>query len=167
MKETVKKEFGNSDNAKVLISHFKKAYLNHNNLADATHYLANSLFSDYGLVIVDGNDKELKKAFIPYAEKELTQHLSFNKITETTQDLNDLGYPQQVQPREINLFYLKENLRERIIEKDNKFFINETEISFSKEEILQELKEFPERFSPNALLWRRRTGILVSVKGLF
>ncbi len=152
VKETLKKEFGNSDNAKVLISHFKKAYLNHNNLADATHYLANSLFSDYGLVIVDGNDKELKKAFIPYAEKELTQHLSFNKITETTQDLNDLGYPQQVQPREINLFYLKENLRERIIEKDNKFFINETEISFSKEEILQELKEFPERFSPNALL---------------
>lgn len=152
IKEVLKKELGESENAHKLLSHFKKAYLKHDNLADATHYLANCLFSDYGLVIIDGNDKELKKAFIPYAEKELTENLSFNNITETTEYLTSLGYPQQVQPREINLFYLKENLRERIIEKDDRFYINETDISFSKEEILKELKDFPERFSPNALL---------------
>src|SRR5690606_19894853 len=49
-------------------------------------------------------------------------------------------------------FYLKENLRERIIEKEGQFYVNETDITFSKEEILKELHENPERFSPNALL---------------
>ncbi len=152
LNEQLKKEFGESENAKKLISYFSDAYTKHDNLADATRFLANCLFYHHGLVIIDGNDKELKKFFIPYAEKELTENLSFKKVSETTKKLTNLGFPEQVHPREINLFYLKENLRERIIEKDGMFYINETELSFSKEEILKELHENPERFSPNALL---------------
>lgn len=152
IKQQLKKEFGESDNAKKLISYFSDAYTKHNNLADATRFLANCLFYHHGLVIVDGNDKELKKCFIPYAEKELTENLSFKKVLETTEKLTNLGFSEQVHPREINLFYLKENLRERIVEQEGRFFVNETDISFSKEEILKELHEYPERFSPNALL---------------
>ncbi len=152
VKQQLKKEFGESENAKKLISYFSDAYTKHDNLADATRFLANCLFYHHGLVIVDGNDVALKKCFIPYAEKELTENLSFKKVSETTEKLTDLGFYEQVHPREINLFYLKENLRERIVEQDGRFFVNETDISFSKEEIVKELHENPERFSPNALL---------------
>tara|TARA_R110000823_G_scaffold70583_3_gene162694 strand:- start:31937 stop:33532 length:1596 start_codon:yes stop_codon:yes gene_type:complete len=152
VKQQLKKEFGESENAKKLISYFSDAYTKHDNLADATRFLANCLFYHHGLVIVDGNDVALKKCFIPYAEKELTENLSFKKVSETTEKLTDLGFSEQVHPREINLFYLKENLRERIVEQDGRFFVNETDISFSKEEIVKELHENPERFSPNALL---------------
>ena len=152
VKQQLKKEFGESENGKKLTSLFSNAYTKHDNLADATRYLANQLFYHHGLVIVDGNDTELKKCFIPYAEKELTENLSFKKVTETTERLVSIGFSEQVHPREINLFYLKENLRERIVERDGIFYVNETEISFSKEEILKELNDHPERFSPNALL---------------
>ena len=148
----LKKEFGESENGKKLSQYFSDAYTKHDNLADATRFLANKLFYNTGLVIVDGNDAELKKCFIPYAEKELTENLSFKEISKTTKRLTDLGFPEQVHPREINLFYLNENLRERIIEKEGRFYVNETDISFSKDEILEELKNHPERFSPNALL---------------
>jgi bacillithiol biosynthesis cysteine-adding enzyme BshC len=121
-------------------------------LADATRFLANCLFYHHGLVIVDGNDAALKKCFIPYAEKEFTENLSYKKVSETTEKLTALGFSEQVHPREINLFYLKENLRERIVEQEGRFYVNETDISFSKEEILKELHENPQRFSPNALL---------------
>ncbi len=150
--EVYSKQLGESDNAKKLIALFKESYLEHNNLTDATRYLGNALFSEYGLVIVDGNDTVLKKAFTPYAEKELFGNLSHKKVSETTKKLTALDYSEQVHPREINLFYLKENVRERIIERDGKFFVNETDISFSSEEIKSELKNHPERFSPNALL---------------
>ncbi len=152
VKQQLKKEFGESDNAKTLISYFSDAYLKHNNLADATRYLANTLFYHSGLVIIDGNDSQLKKSFIPYAEKEITDKLSYKMVSETTEKLTSLGYSEQVHPREINLFYLKENLRERIIEQEGRFYVNETDISFSKEEILTELHQNPQRFSPNALL---------------
>lgn len=152
VKQQLKKEFGESENAKQLISHFTDAYTQHDNLADATRFLANALFYHHGLVIIDGNDAEFKKCLVPYAEKELTENLSFKKVSETTEKLTSLGYSEQVHPREINFFYLKENLRERIIEQDGKFYVNDTDISFSKEEIITELHQNPELFSPNALL---------------
>lgn len=152
IKHRLKKEFGESKNGKALTALFSDAYTKHDTLAEATRYLANKFFYHHGLVIVDGNDAELKKCFIPYAERELTENLSFKKVVETTEKLVGLGFSEQVHPREINLFYLKEKLRERIIESDGTFYANETDLFFSKEEILMELHEHPERFSPNALL---------------
>jgi len=40
---------------------FTVAYLQHDNLAEATRFLVNELFKNYGLVIVDGDDKKLKE----------------------------------------------------------------------------------------------------------
>ncbi|MFT5103834.1 MAG: bacillithiol biosynthesis cysteine-adding enzyme BshC [Candidatus Latescibacterota bacterium] len=146
------KDLGESDNAKVLSNLFSEAYLKNHNLADATRYLGNELFKTYGLVIIDGNDAELKKAFVPFVKKEFDTQLAHAKVTEATSRLTALGYPEQVHPREINLFYLTEGSRERIIEKEGKFFINNSQKVFSGTEIHQELNEYPERFSPNVLL---------------
>ena len=54
------KALDGSKNAKYLIQLFKEAYVNHDNLTDATRYLTNELFSQYGLVIIDGDDTNLK-----------------------------------------------------------------------------------------------------------
>lgn len=148
----LKENFGFSDNAKQLLKLFKQAYLDHGTLTEATRYLGNALFTDYGLVVVDGNDIELKRAFIPYAVKELEDALSFKEVSKTTKKLVNAGYGEQVHPREINLFYLTAGVRERIIENDGVFLVNDTTITFTKAEILAELQSHPERFSPNALL---------------
>ncbi len=150
--KVVEKEFGKSENGKKLSQLFEDAYVKHKTLTAATRYLGNELFKEYGLVIVDGNDAQLKKAFIPYAEKEFTENLSFKKVTKTTERLIKAGYGEQVHAREINLFYLKEGLRERIVEIDGSFQVLETDLNFTKEELLKELQDYPERFSPNALL---------------
>ncbi|MFT5437369.1 MAG: bacillithiol biosynthesis cysteine-adding enzyme BshC [Ulvibacter sp.] len=148
----LKIQLGESDNAIKLTALFSEAYTNHENLADATRYLGNKLFSDYGLVIVDGNDKALKEEFAPYVKQELLEGNSYSEITATSNRLTDLGYPQQVFPREINLFYLADGIRERIIEKEGQFYVNDTSIKFSRDEILVELEKNPHNFSPNALL---------------
>ena len=148
----LKIELGESDNAIKLATLFSEAYIKHENLADATRYLGNKLFSDYGLVIVDGNDKNLKEGFASYVKQELLEGNSYSEITATSNRLTSLGYPQQVFPREINMFYLADGIRERIIEKDGKFYVNDTSIEFSRDEILVELEKNPHNFSPNALL---------------
>lgn len=143
-----------SKNAESLKKLFHEAYTNHTNLTDATRYLVNELFSETGLVILDGNDKELKRLFIPYAKEELLNQTSFNNVIETSKHLNNLpeNYKIQVNPREINLFYLNENLRERIVFEDEKYRVLNTEITWSKSELLKHLDEEPERFSPNVIL---------------
>lgn len=146
-------ELGNlglTDNLKEL---FKKAYLEHPNLAEATRYLANALFGNEGLVIVDGDDKSLKELLIPYAKKDILEHTPYGKISETIESLQGVSsdYNIQVNPREINYFYLKEGFRERIILKKGKYHVINTHIDFTKEELLKELDEHPERFSPNVV----------------
>jgi len=143
---------GNSEYANYLISLFKKSYMDKRSLAGATRYLANDLFAEYGLVIVDGNDAELKKQFIPYAEKELKKNQSYKCVEKTTLQLEGLGHKKQVHPRKINMFYIHDGIRERIIEKDETYFVNNTHIELTFDEIIKEVNDFPERFSPNALL---------------
>jgi bacillithiol biosynthesis cysteine-adding enzyme BshC len=143
-------ELGTSENAKYLKNLFEKCYFEHSNLADATRYLVNELFKKEGLVILDGDSAALKKLFIRYAKKELLEQTSFQKVTETNQLLKD--YFVQVNPREINLFYIEDNLRERIIHENEIYKVNNTKIEFTKEEILNELENHPEKFSPNVIL---------------
>ena len=145
------KELGISKNADYLRNLFSSAYLNHANLAEATRYLANELFKDYGLVIVDANDRGLKKQFAPFVADELLHQKSFKSVSETNKDLSK-AYGIQVNPREINLFYLKANLRERIVFEDGVYKVLNTEISWSKDAIQKELLEYPERFSPNVIM---------------
>jgi bacillithiol biosynthesis cysteine-adding enzyme BshC len=145
-------EIGSSKNAERLKNLFKKAYLGHSNLTDATFFLANELFKDYGLVILDADNKNLKREFLPYMEQELKEQISYKTTVPVTGNLKELEYGVQVNPREINLFYLANGLRERIIEQEGRYFVNTTEISWNREEILGELHKNPERFSPNVVL---------------
>ena len=122
--EEFSNELGLGNNAKYLRDLFKKSYLEHDNLADATRYLANELFKNEGLVIIDGDDSKLKKLFVPYAKEELLQQTSFKKVNETIPLLSN--YDVQVNPREINLFYIQDDLRERIIFENGFYKINNT-----------------------------------------
>ena len=150
--EVIGAAMGTSIQASYLRELFENAYLKHDDLASATRYLANALFADQGLVIVDGNDPKLKAAFAPYAKQELIAQKGHEVISATTADLVAAGYKEQVHPREINLFYLDQGLRERIVQVDDQYVINDTDLSFSEAEILAKLEANPEQFSPNALL---------------
>jgi len=72
-------------------------------------------------------------------------------VAETSTRL-EAHYKVQAHPRDINLFYLNDNLRERIEQRDSRYEVVNSDISFSREELLSELKEHPGRFSPNVIL---------------
>ena len=145
-------EIGSSKNAEQLKQWFQKAYLEHDNLADATRYLANEIFGEQGLVILDAHHPELKKFYVPIMKKELLEQVSFNSVQQKSEALEQQGYNVQVNSREINLFYIQKGLRERIIEKDGKFFVHDHDISWTGKDLIEHLEEHPEKFSPNVLL---------------
>ncbi len=150
--KTFSSEIGQGKNADYLRSLFEEGYVKHDNLADATRYIANKLFTKEGLVIIDANASELKRLFIPFIEKDLFSNTSYKKVTQTCELLSELGHKIQVNPREINLFYITENLRERIVFENEVFKVNDTNISWNKTDLLAEVNEFPERFSPNVIM---------------
>ena len=59
--EEFEKEFKYNDFGKELIDWMKEAYAEGNTLAEATKTLVNKLFADRGLLMIDGDDRELKE----------------------------------------------------------------------------------------------------------
>ncbi|MFK7814376.1 MAG: bacillithiol biosynthesis cysteine-adding enzyme BshC [Maribacter sp.] len=151
--DTFSNELGSSNNAETLKSLFKKAYLEHETLTEATRFLANEIFGDTGLVIVDGDDSELKRLLVPYIKQDVFEQTSFQKVSETVESLAAVSdaYGIQVNPREINYFYLIDGLRERIVANGDNYAVVDSEISWSKIELEKEIDDFPERFSPNVI----------------
>lgn len=143
---------GISKNGKKLGKLVEKAYLENDNLADATRVLVNSLFEQYGLVIINADDASLKTQFANIIKRDITEQNSARLTEETSEVLENNGYKSQVNGREINFFYLKENLRERIIKEGDLYTVNHTEIKFTEAELLAEIEQHPERFSPNVIM---------------
>lgn len=148
-KNQLLEKFSNNESFRAYLSDFYTQ--SDENLTAATRRFILDLFGRYGLVTVDGDSKELKELFSPVMEKELDSGFSGEAVSKTTELLLKEGYKDQVHPREINLFYLSEQSRERIVINDDQTF-SAGEKSWSKDEIFKELNSNPERFSPNVIL---------------
>jgi len=149
--EEFEKMLDSSENSDRLKELFTRSYLEHDTLTEATRYLANELFKDYGLLIIDGDDPGLKSLLIPYLKDELKARNSFKEVSKTN-ELLEKDYAIQVNPREINLFYLDEGIRERIVFEDGLYKVNETDLVFTEVEFMNLLDRSPEKFSPNVLI---------------
>jgi bacillithiol biosynthesis cysteine-adding enzyme BshC len=128
-----------------------QAYLQHDTIGEATRYLVNELFGKYGLVVLDPDDVAFKKEILHIMRDDLLNHTA-NGIVTTQAELLAEQYKSQAYPRDINLFYLKDNLRERIEKNGSKWIVLNTDISWTESELLAELETHPERFSPNVIL---------------
>ncbi|ROI02160.1 MULTISPECIES: bacillithiol biosynthesis cysteine-adding enzyme BshC [unclassified Chryseobacterium] len=145
------KEFKDSVFGTELILMVKEAYKTENTLTQAIKTLVNRLFSEFGLLMVDGDSIELKQQIKEVFKDELL-HFSLQKNSKNKVDFLTEKYGKvQVNPREINLFYLSET-RDRIDFNGQKYIVVDTNLQFTKEEILAELDQNPEKFSPNALM---------------
>jgi len=144
-------EFKDSVYGTELILMMKKAYQKGRTLSEATRILVQEIFGEYGLLILDGDDSRLKSEMQETFKSELLGNALFENSQEKVEFLRSKYGKVQVNPREINLFYLSET-RNRIEKIGDKFQILDTNFSFTEEEILNELQEHPERFSPNALM---------------
>ncbi|MGV3502288.1 MAG: bacillithiol biosynthesis cysteine-adding enzyme BshC [Adhaeribacter sp.] len=130
---------------------YKDAYRRQPTLAGATRQLTHGLFGKYGLVNVDGDSVALKTLFKPVVMRELQQQQSHALVEATSGELAQ-HYKPQVMSREINLFYLDQGLRERIVPEGEGFKVLNTPLVFSREELLALADTQPEKFSPNVVL---------------
>jgi bacillithiol biosynthesis cysteine-adding enzyme BshC len=143
---------GTSETASALTDRIRKAYTGSSTFAEATHALLHDLFGRFGLVVLNMSHPALKRLFIPFMQQELVDQPTFQIVGKTIESLSHLGFKTQASPREINLFYMQPGSRERIVLESGEYKVLNTDIRFSKDEILAELDCHPERFSPNVLL---------------
>ena len=89
-------------------------YQHQTNLASATRAIVREWAGHYGVLVIDGDDSQLKSLAQPLWDLELVGELS-RHIKQTTEALKVKGYGAQVFPREINLFEISDTTRDRIL----------------------------------------------------
>ena len=134
-----------------LIDLLKKCYSKNTTIEEATFLFVHELFKEFGLLILLPDNASFKNEMISIFEKDIFDHTSSEIVSRSSEKLSE-NYKAQAYPREINLFYLKGDIRNRIVPVEDHFVIHDTDIVFSKEEMKAELQQHPERFSPNVIL---------------
>ena len=138
--------FGNK-----LITLLKECYQGDTDVQSATFKLVHALFKEYGLVILLPDNADLKRSMFKIFEDDLLNQRPSTIVEETIGKLSAI-YQVQANPREINLFYLRDDIRERIVKVGDSWKVVGHDIRFTEVELRQELQEHPERFSPNVIL---------------
>src|SRR6186713_202189 len=117
----------------------KESYKEGDTIQSSTFKIVNELFGEYGLVVLLPDNAELKKQMTPIFKDDLLNQTASGIVEKTAEKLNNAGYKVQANPREINLFYLKDDSRERIEKKNDHYLILNSQLSFTEENVINEL----------------------------
>ncbi len=112
------------------------------------------LLGKYGLIVVNPADARLKRLAVPLFEREIREKSPVTRaVMKTTRLLEECGYRPQIHLQEniLNLFYHTPG-RETLVLTDSGVAVKNLQKKFSENELLQLLREHPERFSPNVAL---------------
>ncbi len=135
-----------------LLTKIKECYQVGNSFKDNFKQLMFWLFDEYGVVIFDPQDAEVKSLLKPIFKKEVNDFTTqTQKLIQTSAKLEET-YHAQVKVKPVNMFYHTDEGRYSIEPVDEIFKLRRKRKQFTKEEILNEIENSPDRFSPNVLL---------------
>lgn len=135
-----------------IISRLKEIYSTGKSFKESFCELLLWLFDEYGLIIFDPSTDEVKQTLKPIFLTEINNfRVHTQKLVSVSATLEEV-YHAQVKVKPVNLFYHIENGRYSIEPVDEIFKLRRKRKQFTKDEIILEINEHPERFSPNVLL---------------
>ncbi len=110
------------------------------------------LFDEYGLIIFDPSDANIKNILKPVFIKEIEEHREHStELVKISADLEEL-YHAQVKVRPINIFMSEDDGRYLVEPVENEFRLRGKRKRITKETIFEMIENAPEKFSPNVLL---------------
>ncbi|MBN8668201.1 MAG: bacillithiol biosynthesis cysteine-adding enzyme BshC [Chitinophagales bacterium] len=134
-----------------IVDILKQCFKQDISIQQGTFHFLHQLFGEWGLVVLIADAPALKKKMIPVFQEDLLAQTPSQIVEQSSARLGK-EYKVQASPRAINLFYMVDGIRNRIETSSDGFQVVDTEIRFTKEALLKELDQYPERFSPNVIL---------------
>lgn len=150
--QEVKSELRETEFSKNVFELFEDSYKSGNTFKKAFSDLIFNLFDEEGLIIFDPQQNEIKNLLKPIFKKELSNfEVHANEVVKISADLEEV-YHSQVKVKPINLFYSDNNGRYSIEPEDDLFRLKGKRQKFTLIELLDEIENYPDKFSANVLL---------------
>lgn len=146
----VKERFGQSTYAGELSAMIDEAFSQSKSYGEFMFRLVHSLFGSYGLVIINMDNAEFKKEFLPYVLRDLRNEDSRRSVQKDQEALEEAGFKGQAHARKVNIFWMDGD-RHRVIDlPDGRYEIDGK--AYSQEELASLLTANPGAISPNVIL---------------
>ncbi|MBZ0182930.1 MAG: bacillithiol biosynthesis cysteine-adding enzyme BshC [Melioribacteraceae bacterium] len=150
--QEVKSELRETEFSKNVFELFEDSYKLGNTFKKAFSNLIFNLFDEEGLIIFDPQQNEIKNLLKPIFKKELSNfEVHANEVVKISADLEEV-YHSQVKVKPINLFYSDNNGRYSIEPEDDLYRLKGKRQKFTLIELLDEIENYPDKFSANVLL---------------
>jgi len=134
-----------------IIALLKQCYQKNTSIERSTFLFVHRLFEDYGLVILLPDNASFKGKMTGIFEDDAFENKPYQVVSRTASDLAR-HYKVQMHPRPINLFYLKDQIRNRIVAKDGQYLVEDTAVVLDADGLRAEIREHPGHFSPNVVI---------------
>ena len=136
----------------VIFDRLNNFYKEGKSFKEAFRDLVFNYFDEYGLLIFDPQDSEVKKLLKPIFKKEITDfRIHTEQLVQVSATLEEL-YHAQVKVKPVNLFLRVDEGRYSIEPVENEYRLRRKRKSFTQEQLLELLENEPDKFSPNVLL---------------
>ncbi|HJQ71491.1 MAG TPA: bacillithiol biosynthesis cysteine-adding enzyme BshC [Blastocatellia bacterium] len=133
----------------------RESYQHGVGFAEAFSRLMARLFRDYGVVLLDPQDEQLKQIAAPLYAEALDRSTEIARaLVGRSRELEEAGYHAQVHVSEdmVPLFILDDGRRVAMVEQDGRFHLKGSGRSFSREELVELARRCPNCFSPNVTM---------------
>lgn len=134
-----------------LLTLIRDSYREGTSLQLATFRFVHALLGRYGVIVLIPDNAMLKRTMLPVFRDDLWNQAASGIVGKSAGELAR-SYKVQAHPREINLFYLDKDRRDRIERPDDHWEVLNGSVQFTESELMEELDTHPERFSPNVIL---------------
>lgn len=148
------KSIGETNHSKDLKSLITQIVKDAHSWSDMFKYLTHEIFKEYGLLMIDAHHPRLREMEKPFFKQIVENYKQVDEAFRTTQN----NFAEVIQNRmiltdtNVHLFYEYSNKRQLIMADDNSFYLSkDSDVVFSKDELLQLIENYPERFSNNVV----------------
>ena len=148
----VENSLRDSDYKNDLVNKIREYYQPEKSFKESFKELLFWLFDEYGLIIFDPQDPKVKTLLKPIFKKEVNDFVTHTqRLIQVSAKLEEV-YHAQVKVKPVNLFYHTDDGRYSVEPVEDIFKLRRKRKQFTKDEILSEIDNSPEKFSPNVLL---------------
>lgn len=150
--------FGETQHTNELIEFTNQALQQSHTFVDFFAHIVMELFKDYGLLIIDSGDPNLRRLESEYFLRQISNAGQITHLVKSQQqEIKQFGFPQAIDLSDHagNLFYYDEQDQERILleyDPDAALFKGKNDlVQFSTNELLELALEYPEKLSNNVV----------------
>jgi len=133
----------------------RESYAEGVGFADAFSRLMARIFREYGVVLLDPLDEELKQVAAPLYSEAIKKSTEIAQaLVDRSHELEQAGYHAQIKVSDdmVPLFIMDDGRRAALTQQDGRFVVKGSDRSFSREELIELAGRCPGCFSPNVTL---------------